>query len=491
VFCRAALAWALLAPISLYAQTLNGEQLAKTYCASCHVFPEPQLLTKIEWMHRIMPSMALWLGVESPNYEALPEGRILEEAKIYPNAPLLSQKEWFAIWDYYKSEAPERQMIVAKPRAEMGLKNFRVRKVNFHAGAPMISLVKIDSPRQRLYVADGFANILATLDPSAKVLARERLASPAVSLQATAAGVLLTLIGRFFPSDQMEGATLALPEGSAVLTKLRRPTDVRPADLNGDKRDDLVVCEFGNRLGRVSWHENIGNGQYRMHELLDRPGAIRSELRDFNGDGKLDIMVLTTQGREGIYIYYNEGSGRFRVETVLEQHPSFGYADFQLVDWDKDGDIDLLTANGDNGDYPTPHKPYHGIRLYLNDGKSAFKEVYFFPMEGAYKVVPADFDLDGDLDLAAIAFYPDFADPLSFVLLENRGTLQLKPFTFPEANAGRWMVMDAGDLDTDGDTDIVLGSFVMGPTTIPVPPALRERWKSEGAAVLILENTRK
>lgn len=438
-----------------------------------------------------MPSMALWLGIEPPNYEALSDGKILEEAKVYPNAPMLSEKEWLAICDYYKAEAPERQTPPRRPRVEMGLKSFRARKVNFHSGAPMISLVRIDAPRQRLYVGDAFANIFATLDSTGKVLSKDRLASPAVSLQANNSGLLVTLIGRLFPSDQTEGAALVLPEGSPLLKGLRRPTDVRSGDLNGDKRDDLVVCEFGNRLGALSWHENLGNGQYRRHELLDRPGAIRSELRDMNGDGTLDIIVLTAQAREGLYVYYNEGEGRFRVETLLEQHPAFGYADFQLIDWDKDGDIDLLTVNGDNGDYATPHKPYHGIRLYLNDGKNAFKEVYFFPMEGAYKVMPTDFDLDGDLDLAAIAFYPDFAEPLSFVLLENRGTLQLKPFTLPEADAGRWMVMDAGDLDGDGDTDLVLGSFVMGPTTIPVSTALRERWKNEGAALLILENTRK
>lgn len=490
LFARAWIALFLWATPPLMAQPINGPELARTYCGSCHVFPEPRLLTKVQWTHHIMPSMATALGIETANYEALPDGKILQEANLFPKTPLLSQKEWFAIWDYYRAEAPEQHPRAAKEKLEVGLKQFRARKVNFHGGAPMISLVKIDAARKWFYVGDAYANVFGTVDPEGKVLSKERIASPLVNLQVNENGLLLTLIGKFFPSDQSEGSARLIPAGTDLLTKLRRPTDVRSADLNGDKREDLVVCEFGNRLGRLTWHENIGDGQYRVHELMDRPGAIRSELRDMNGDGRTDIVVLTAQAREGLYIYYNEGGGRFSLETVLEQHPSFGYADFQLVDWDKDGDLDLLTANGDSGDYPTPHKPYHGIRLYLNDGKNAFKEVYFYPFEGAYKVMPADFDLDGDMDLAAISFYPNYAEA-NFVLLENTGNLRFKGYTMEAATAGRWMVMDAGDLDGDGDADIVLGSFVMGPTTIPTPAALRERWKTEGAAVLILENTRK
>jgi hypothetical protein len=111
-------------------------------------------------------------------------------------------------------------------------------------------------------------------------------------------------------------------------------------------------------------------------------------------------------------------------------------------------------------------------------------------MHGAYKAVARDFDKDGDPDIAAIAFYPDFGSerPESFVFLKNEGSMKFTASTCAEAGAGRWMVMDAGDLDGDGDEDIALGSFVRGPTTMPVPPAMRDYWRTNGAAVLLLEN---
>src|SRR5215212_2376949 len=81
----------------------RGQELARQYCSTCHLFPEPQLLTKREWAHHVLPQMARWLGIEPVDYEGEKDGKLLEEAGIFPSSAILPEPDWFAIWDYYVS----------------------------------------------------------------------------------------------------------------------------------------------------------------------------------------------------------------------------------------------------------------------------------------------------------------------------------------------------------------------------------------------------
>jgi hypothetical protein len=250
----------------------------------------------------------------------------------------------------------------------------------------------------------------------------------------------------------------------------------------------LVVSAYGNILGNFSWYRQLGPGRYEQHVILDRPGAIRCELRDFDGDGRRDVAVLMAQGKEAFEVLFNEGGGKFSELPALEQHPAWGYAGFQLADFDADEQLDLVTANGDNGEYPSCLKAYHGVRLYLNRGRAGFKQVFFYPQNGAFCVVTRDFDRDGDLDIASAAYFPDYvrSPEESFVYLENLGGFRFRPFSFPAAQLGRWLVMTAGDVDGDGDEDLVLGAA--NRTPYGVPKELSARWEKEGPSILILKN---
>jgi hypothetical protein len=165
-----------------------------------------------------------------------------------------------------------------------------------------------------------------------------------------------------------------------------------------------------------------------------------------------------------------------------------------VVDFNKDGHPDLLITNGDNGEIDNfPPKPYNGVRLHLNDGKNNFNEAFFFPQYGAYRAVAKDFDGDGDLDIASIAFFGKYglSPDTGFVYLQQDKPLEFTAHTLPASRSGRWLTMDAGDIDRDGDIDIALGSYNHGPAPRGIPPQMIEQWKNNPTPVLILKNRTK
>jgi len=130
----------------------------------------------------------------------------------------------------------------------------------------------------------------------------------------------------------------------------------------------------------------------------------------------------------------------------------------------KDGFEDILYTCGDNGDYSPVLKPYHGVYVFLNDGHNHFKQNFFFHINGCYKAIANDFDGDGDMDIATISFFADYANrpEEGFVYLENKDG-SFHPHSISATQRGRWLTMEAGDFDGDGKVDLVLGNFTMGP----------------------------
>ena len=474
----------------------RGAQVAHAACILCHIFPEPDLINKDSWQKYVLPKMKLYLGVAQLDPEKNEGMQLLKASGLFPAAPMIPKKDWEDVVAYYLDTAPALATPQA-PRAEIkiGLKHFVPVNPPARRSPPLTTLTVIDSADQKIFTADATQQSLDVLDPIGRLVGSIPVGNIPVSLAKTERGLYLTTIGHFFPSEEKRGQLILLestPQGFArkvLLSNLPRPTHLEFADFNGDGKPDFAMCMFGYLTGRFSWFENLGNDEYREHILFPKAGAIRSIVQDFNHDGSPDIAVLVGQETEGILMFYNDKKGGFTMRELFRKPPSYGHSYFEAVDFNKDGLTDFLVTNGDNGDYTSPPKSYHGIRLYLNQGGDQLKEAFFYPLNGAYQAVARDFDQDGDLDIAAISFFPDYekSPRESFVYLENQGGLKFSASTFRECVAGRWLTMDAGDLDGDGDIDIVLGSLIRMPTE--VPPFVKDLWEKSSPSVLILKNT--
>lgn len=479
-----------------------GRAYALQHCQTCHLFVEPEMLPRQVWKDYVIPNMGAFLGMHNAgyDYDVFPgqspsEREIIARANVYPTEAQVPQAEWEAIAAYFLDQAPATPAPRAyDPEARIGLDQFRVVEFGPSRKTPATTLIHIDNGR--LFVGDFERSGLMVIDGAGRILQELTTPHAPIALRRRDRELWVTDIGSVFPSDMPNGNLFVFREDDSGygpsetrLTDLQRPTHTTYGDVNRDGVEDLVVSEFGHRVGRLVWYEGRRDGGYTPHVLLDEPGAITSYLHDLDGDGLEDIVAAFGQNREGIHIFYNLGGGSFRHSYALPLPPTYGTNFFALHDFNNDGFFDILATNGDNGDYVSEFpKSHHGIRVYLNDGDNAFVERVFFPMYGASKALAVDFDADGDLDIAGIAMFADFMrhPEAGFVYLENQGGLQFDAVRTSKAADGRWVAMDTGDMDGDDDIDIVLGSFIEGPGAVPT--VLMQRWRDLERPILYLEN---
>ncbi|MCU0339900.1 MAG: VCBS repeat-containing protein [Spirosomaceae bacterium] len=473
----------------------NEQMTAKTYCSSCHAFPEPNLLDKKTWKEHTLPKMAVWLGLTP--VDTLLKGQPFEDIEAIKKSgaiaqtPMMSQETWQKIVDYYVKNAPEKLPALPPQNYKNLEEGFGIEPAPFQPAAS-VTMLSYQPTLKKLLVGNREGKMYV-LDRWQKQYEHQFESAPSMASVNKNGTINVTVMGFMEPNNGYEGKLYQMSPKAGwltmpVLSGLQRPVGFVQADLNRDQRDDFVVSNFGYLMGKLSLYEQLPDNSYQERLIYNVPGALQTTVGDFDGNGRTDLMVLMAQGNEGVFVFYNKPNGRWDMEQVLRFPPAFGSSYMEATDFDKDGDKDLLIANGDNGDYSIVLKPYHGIRVYLNDGTNHFKESFFFPMYGATKALARDFDRDGDMDIAAIAYFAHYTQPNyhNFVWLRNDGPKGFVPFGSTKTNAGRWLVMEAFDGDNDGDDDLVLGSCINTP--LEVPAKVRQQWENKGTAVMWIEN---
>ncbi|HLE56539.1 MAG TPA: FG-GAP-like repeat-containing protein [Rhodothermia bacterium] len=232
-------------------------------------------------------------------------------------------------------------------------------------------------------------------------------------------------------------------------------------DLDADGDLDLVVSNKIDPLNpaasRLFVFRNTGSKvapQFQEETRIDLGAYYHyaPAFGDLDDDGDIDMLLGTWN--KGAALFWNIGS-REKPEFV-EHMPSFvtltrgSNSAPELADMDDDGDLDLLVGEASGT-----------LNYYRNDGSRSIPEFTlvsdeFEGIDVGRRSVPRllDLDADGDLDLVVASesgetfFYRNEGTPSehAFVLDEAR-TIQLPFFAVPTF----------GDLDGDGDLDLVSG----------------------------------
>ncbi|HVS13647.1 MAG TPA: VCBS repeat-containing protein [Thermoanaerobaculia bacterium] len=201
-------------------------------------------------------------------------------------------------------------------------------------------------------------------------------------------------------------------------------------------------------------------------ELLPRTAewTHKVTLADLDGDGRIDLLFAngggySTPGEpEPNRVFLNRGPGRPFAEAslaVFGERPDLARA-IAAADLDGDGDLDLFVATA----YGTPS------RLFLNDGDGSFREVsnsHLPRLETSFGDVEAgDVDGDGDLDLVLADWGPGDAmrnagGPTRLWLNDGAGRFADRTRErMPDLAVGFSWDLELADVDRDWDLDILV-----------------------------------
>ncbi len=455
-------------PVPAAGAEATSEQV-HSLCATCHAYPPPETFPRSAWRKEV-----------KQGYDFLRDSTL---ASPYPSLE--------SVVRYYESRAP-LQLPLPPSENRTGDAPLRFNRRGFQPpgggtfpSVANLNLVHLFDPK-RLDVLScdmrsGEVSVLRPYEanPTWRILAKLSVPCHAEVVDLDGDGnldVIVACLGSFYPTDSRAGSVVWL-RGSAdgtftaipLLEGVGRVADVQAADFNGDGKLDLVVAVFGWRnTGEILYLENQtkdwSKPVFEPHVIDKRHGTIHVPVCDLNGDGKPDFVALISQEHETIVAFVNEGGGRFRKETIYTApHPAYGSSGIQLVDLNGDGRLDVLYTNGDSMDSDYL-KPFHGVQWLENRGTFPFVHHPLTTMPGVERAVAADLDGHGLLDVVAVSWLPGEVFPErdklgldSVILLRQTASGQFARYSLEKGSCDH-PTCAIGDLMGDGKLHLVTGN---------------------------------
>ncbi|MFP5226504.1 MAG: beta strand repeat-containing protein [Acidobacteriota bacterium] len=190
--------------------------------------------------------------------------------------------------------------------------------------------------------------------------------------------------------------TLAAPV--AIDAPTNTPVGLAAGDLNGDGKLDFVITtasnSSANTTGALLVYLNQGSGSFAPPASLSpgyNPGPVT--IGDLNGDGKLDIVVASTDQNYTagtLSVYLGKGDGTFATPQTLQAPNVAAGNTLSIADMDGDGHADVIWGN------TLP-------MIAFGDGTGALQGPTGLALSSvAQTLVPVDLNGDGHPDLVSV-----------------------------------------------------------------------------------------
>jgi VCBS repeat protein/centrosomal CEP192-like protein len=222
------------------------------------------------------------------------------------------------------------------------------------------------------------------------------------------------------------------------------PSSVATEDFNGDGKLDLVVTNSGSNDISVF----LGKGDGTFQASVNYPAGTSPDsvaVGDFNGDAKLDLAVAN-HGSNDVSVFLGKGDGTF--QAAVNYPAGTNPSSVAVGDFNGDGKLDLAVANFGS----------LNVSVLLGNGDGTFQTaVDYGAGSNPSSVAVGDFNGDGKLDLAvANANSGGFGNGNGSILLGNgdgtfQATVNYNAGTNPSSVA-------VGDFNGDGKLDLALAN---------------------------------